>query len=386
MPIGSDKGNFIKPGFDPLTEGPNESGLYVGGYNYYGVQGNGNTANSDVLVQNIKPAIDYWASVDLGFRGVSAVSKTGTLWGWGINQLGQLGLGNTTYSFNTPQQVGALTTWGKKRDDLSAGVYFKIFLKTDGTAWGAGYNDKGQLGDGTVANKSSPVQIGSLTDWLSIASGYYHSLSIKTNNTLWAWGGGASGVLGQGNSTNYSSPVQVGTLTNWEKVACGIKNSYAIKTDGTLWAWGDNAYGQVGQNDSGGGTNRSSPVQIGALTTWASVHGAGSFMLAIKTDGTLYGCGYNNLGQLGDGTTVSRSSLVQIGALNTWANLGGATYSVFAIKTDSTLWSWGSNTSGELGSGNTINRSSPVQVGNLVGWLSSPGKGIMYGVNAALKG
>lgn len=109
-------------------------------------------------------------------------------------------------------------------------------------------------------------------------------------------------------------------------------------------------------------------------------------MLAIKTDGTLYGCGYNNLGQLGDGTTVSRSSLVQIGALNTWANLGGATYSVFAIKTDSTLWSWGSNTSGELGSGNTINRSSPVQVGNLVGWLSSPGKGIMYGVNAALKG
>ena len=85
---------------------------------------------------------------------------------------------------------------------------------------------------------------------------------------LYSWGFNNNGQLGQGNTTNTSSPVQVGALADWETLAAGEYWQLAIKTDGTLWSWGRNSYGELG---SGTTTRRSSPVQIGALTTWGSV-------------------------------------------------------------------------------------------------------------------
>jgi alpha-tubulin suppressor-like RCC1 family protein len=100
---------------------------------------------------------------------------------------------------------------------------------------------------------------------LQTASGNYSSYAVKTDGTLWAWGDGGNGQLGQGNTTTYSSPVQVGALTTWSTVGGGRNHALAIKTDGTLWVWGSNGYGQLGQGNT---TDYSSPVQVGALTTW----------------------------------------------------------------------------------------------------------------------
>ena len=80
----------------------------------------------------------------------------------------------------------------------------------EGELWQWGYNNQGQLGDGTTVSKSSPVQVGALTTWASVISGYQNNLAIKSDSTLWAWGAGASGQLGQGNTSAYSSPVQIG--------------------------------------------------------------------------------------------------------------------------------------------------------------------------------
>ena len=136
------------------------------------------------------------------------------------------------------------------------------------TLWAWGYNNYGQLGLGDVTNRSSPVQVGALTTWSSVAGGQLHTTALKTDGTLWTWGYNPYGQLGLGDTVNRSSPVQVGALTTWSSVAAGLLHTTALKTDGTLWAWGYNHYGQLGLGDT---TDRSSPVQVGALTTWSSV-------------------------------------------------------------------------------------------------------------------
>jgi alpha-tubulin suppressor-like RCC1 family protein len=194
-------------------------------------------------------------------------------------------------------------------------------------------------------------------------------MALKTDGTLWMWGKGENGQLGQGNTDNHSSPVQVGALTTWSGIAAGGWWTAALKTDGTIWAWGEGASGQLGQGNT---TDYSSPVQVGALTTWSKIAAGNGYeegtVLAIKTDGTLWAWGEGSAGQLGDGTTVDKSSPVQVGALTTWAQCSPGYKQSQALKTDGTLWAWGSGANGTLGQGNTTNYSSPVQVGSLTTW------------------
>jgi alpha-tubulin suppressor-like RCC1 family protein len=159
-------------------------------------------------------------------------------------------------------------------------------------------------------------------------------------------------------------------LTNWSYIAGGNKFFIAKKTDGTLWAWGNNSSGELGINSASGAI--SSPVQIGTLTTWATVSAGSDFGIAIKTDGTAWSWGGNFFGQLGlnVSNTLTYSSPKQIGALTNWSTISGGYRSPSAIKTNKTLWSWGENSSGQLGIGSVYNYSSPKQVGSLTNWYS----------------
>jgi alpha-tubulin suppressor-like RCC1 family protein len=285
------------------------------------------------------------------------------LYSWGVNNSGQLALGNTTY-YSSPKQVGSLTNWSS----LSAGVSIGFAIKTNGTLWAWGFNRQGQLGLGNTTNYSSPKQVGALTNWYQVSAGGYFVMAIKTDGTLWGWGSNGSGQLGLGNTTQYSSPKQVGSLTNWLKIAANYNWCLAIKTDGTLWAWGSNVYGALG---TGNTTYYSSPKQVGSGTSWATISsGSYATAFAIKTDGTIWGWGRGQNGQLGNNTTdYSFSSPIQIGSLTTWATVNSRPYSTLAIKTDGTLWAWGKNEYGQLGIGSITDNSSPVQVGALTNWL-----------------
>jgi alpha-tubulin suppressor-like RCC1 family protein len=188
------------------------------------------------------------------------------------------------------------------------------------------------LGRNNVASVGSPVQIGALTNWSSISVTSNAMVSVKTNGTLWTWGRNTDGRLGQNIATtvNRSSPVQVGALTNWSSASFGNAHVAAVKTDGTLWAWGSNLNGRLGD---GTVANRSSPVQIGALTNWLRVSAGGSATSAIKTDGTLWTWGDNLNAQLGQNIaiTISRSSPVQVGAGTNWSATSAGFNSTFAI-------------------------------------------------------
>jgi len=146
-----------------------------------------------------------------------------------------------------------------------------------------GLNDNGQLGLGDIVHRSSPVQVGSLTNWKQVSSSPRGSYAacIKTDSTLWTWGLNTNGQLGLGNIVHRSSPVQVGSLTNWKKVSVAFPGTLVgyymtcIKTDGTLWAWGMNQYGQLSTGDV---VHRSSPVQVGSLTNWKQISGGSGIL------------------------------------------------------------------------------------------------------------
>ena len=146
---------------------------------------------------------------------------------------------------------------------------------------------------------------------------------------IWTWGRNNLGQLGLGTIVHRSSPIQVGALTTWRQVSGGNDHSLAIKTDGTLWGWGNSTLGQLGL---GGNTiSLSSPIQVGALTNWKQVAASNSISAAIKTDGTLWMWGNNAFGQLGLGNATYYSSPKQVGSITTWYKILATRFSTIAL-------------------------------------------------------
>lgn len=163
-----------------------------------------------------------------------------------------------------------------------------------------------------------------------------------------------------GTSLSYSNvPIQIGTDTHWQIVAAGYGHSIAVKTDGTLWGWGFNANGQVG---NGTQTTQWVPVQLGSDTDWQTVACGGYHSMALKTDGTLWAWGNNGLGQLGDGTQQHRWVPTPIGTDSDWQSISGGLLHAVAKKTDGTLWTWGYGLYGQLGQNSNFSAYTPTQV------------------------
>ena len=288
-----------------------------------------------------------------GYQHTLAIKVDGTLWAWGWNNTGQLGDG-TTIDKHSPVQTGTATNW----THVAAGYRHSLGIKADGTLSAWGYNYYGQLGDGTTTNRNSPVKIGVATDWAQVIAEQYFTLAIRTDGTLWAWGWNSYGKLGDGTTTDKHSPIQIGNDNNWAQVTAGSNYTIAVKTDGTLWAWGGNG-GQLGDGTT---TDKHSPVQIGFDTDLVQVESGFSHTLATKTDGTLWAWGWNSYGELGDGTTTNKFYPVQIDTATNWLRVAGGGFHSIAIKTDNTLWTWGRNNYGQLGNWTTTNSSFPIEL------------------------
>jgi alpha-tubulin suppressor-like RCC1 family protein len=325
------EGNFTDQGILTISEGNSSVDI---------------TVNVDTL---------YWKYVSSGHYYTMAIKSDGTLWGWGANNYGQLGDG-TTVERDNPVQIGTDSNWEK--------VYAKFIhtfaIKSDGTLWGWGYNRYGELGNGSVSDKHVPTQEPSKsTTWSDIAIGYYHTVALKSDGTLWACGRNNFGQLGDGTSTDRHTFVSImPAVSDWSGVAAGYYHSIAVRQNGTLWGWGRNNYGQIGDSTT---TNKNVPTQE-ALgdTDWETVASGYNHSLALKNDGSLWGWGYNNYAMIGDGTRTSRSTPTQEASSATdWVALDGGNYHSLALKSDGTLWGWGYNNYGQLTIGINLWRYGP---------------------------
>ena len=327
--------------------------------------------NGGDLGQNNRTKYSSPVQIPGSWKDVGGVKSDGTLWSWGYNGIGALGQNSLT-SYSSPVQVGSDATWYEAYGLIDNQNTEKecSAIKTDGTLWAWGYNNDGQLGLNNRTNYSSPVQVGGDTDWPTTghnkfgwSANYQSNAAVKADGTLWAWGMNWMGTLGQNSEIYYSSPVQI-PGTTWKGISRGIRVGMAgTKTDGTLWVWGYNEYGQLGQNNR---TQYSSPTQIPG-TTWHLVNGTFGTLSATKTDGTLWAWGYNLQGQLGQGGVISNptkiSSPVQIGSSTDWSRpVALGQNAMGAMKTDGTMWVWGEGAGGILGQNGTSDEDEPVQI------------------------
>ena len=349
---------------------PLEAHLYVWGRNEYHDGALGLNDTDDRSSPTQVPGV--WSSAANSTEGVVATKTDGTLWSWGYSGFGALGQNQANSTkISSPVQIGSDTDWKQAfRTERTSHA-----LKTDGTLWSWGNNlYGGTLGLNDDIRRSSPVQVGTDTTWdgMSLRGGSDSVNVIKSDGTMWTWGENQNGSLGQNQGSGaYSSPVQIpGT---WTHNGGGSYNYYGIKSDGTLWGWGAGAQYAFGNEST---TTYSSPIQIGDDTDWGGASETGSSIagfrygaLAIKTNGTLWGWGTPGTGDragcLGQNDTAVYQTPVQIPG-TTWSSITvGVPGCVNALKTDGTLWSWGGFVYGGTGinvGGPSSQRSSPTQV------------------------
>ena len=344
------------------------------------------------------------------FRDVNAniiyePNTTGAVWAWGMNNTKQLGNNDINWA---DRSIPVLLADTDNFSKISTFCIYSIGLKEDGTAWAWGNNMFGQLGDGTVIDRISPVFVKGNISFSDISVGGMHSLGINgSDSSLWAWGDNTYGQFGNNTSGNScSSPVLVSCSASLVQVIAGNTSSYGLDNNGEVWAWGANNYGQLANFTN---IDTSIPSLILGGIQFSKISVGMDHIIGIRSsDGSLWAWGYNDKGQLGDGTTNSRSSPVAVLStlsfkdvacglgcsigisednVYTWGmdidimapptlspvatvmdvsftNVAVCSNSVsfFGLDTEGAVWSWGWNAYGQLGNNSNDDIFDPVKI------------------------
>ena len=261
--------------------------LWVWGINGTGQLGTNSTISKSTPVTTFSGGAN-WKQVSCANGHIAAIKTDGTLWTWGDGGGGRLGNNGTTYRSTPVQTSLGGTNWKQ----VATGSNHTAAIKTDGTLWVWGGNTTGELGVNDTNARCTPVQtfLGG-NNWKQVSGGNVGTAAIKTDGTLWTWGQNGYGQLGINSAGTTEGRITPVTTflggTNWKQVARGNFHMSAIKTDGTLWVWGNNYAGQLGINDT---NRRCTPVTTFAGgTNWKQVDCNGNFVAAIETSDDLQG-------------------------------------------------------------------------------------------------
>jgi|GEM_PF-508524 len=303
------------------------------GFGQLGMSGVTITRYELVKVLYINDAVSISAGRDASF----AIRSDGSLWGWGNNQGGEIGTGASSF-YPFPIDTGF-----SNARQVQTGYDHVVALKNDGTVWAWGTNNNGQLGDGTFVSRFAPVQIASLSGITMISAGTEVSAALKNDGTVFYWGGN-SGIATPTQITGLSNVVAV--LACLEHIA-GNKVVYSIKNDGTVWEFADQVAG-FSQAVSFAG-NR--------------VYPGNGHLIVRKSDASLLCVGNNWSGSLGDGVGGSYvGTPFQNPFLQGIKSIGAGNERSFVIDSEGFAWAFGENGYGELGLGNTTDTATPTKV------------------------
>jgi alpha-tubulin suppressor-like RCC1 family protein len=268
----------------------------------WGHNNGGQLGNNAVLAVSLPVSVHQGALTFTQIRSENfsslALDTNGKAWAWGSGGSGRLG-NNSIVSTSVPVSVhqGALTF-----TQISAGSFYSLALDSLGQVWGWGTNDVGQLGTNNLASTSVPVSVhqGALT-FTQISTSNNHSLALDSLGQVWAWGANNAGKLGNNSIASVSVPVSVhqGALT-FTQISAGIPHSLALDTNGKAWAWGSNADGLLG-NTLPSSVSASIPVAVsqGLTIAFTQLTAGSVHNLALDATGQLWAWGSNTNNSLG---------------------------------------------------------------------------------------
>ncbi len=306
-----------------------------------------------------------FVQVSVSTQHALALGEDGTVWAWGNGAAGRLGLGNNSDKFAFPQKVPGLADIV----EIATGDAFSMALRVDGSVWTWGYNVNGQLGLGNTATAYVPHMVSGIDGIsaraVSIAAGDSHALAVLDDYTVKSWGSNGSGRLGNNDTTQQNAPVSVsninGTTVKAVKASAGSNFSIVLLDDGELLSFGENGNGQLG---IGSITDSYVPVSVidgpsasgTAITGVIGIASGNLHTVAVLTDGSVLSWGIDTNGQLGNGAgggSTYASAVSDFGPMELYqATLVGAGDAwSFAVLSDGTVRAWGYNAYGQLGIG-----------------------------------
>jgi alpha-tubulin suppressor-like RCC1 family protein len=305
----------------------------------------------------LSTALD-WLSIAYGYGGSIAINTKGELWGVGNNSFCDLGNVGQTFVWTK-----LLPTAGWRQ--AAMGQFFSWVLSADHTLWSTGYG-VAALGLGPDIPTILPLftQVGSET-WTSVACGLGHTLALKADGSLYGCGAGQFGQLGDVSGTQY----YLTHCGNNVRTMCGgNNNTFAIHVDGSLFVTGFDYYGTLGRGTTG--------IQYGfvqeslGLNNWVAVSAGAHHAAALRDDGTLWTTGLNDHGQLGHGDTTNRNLFTKVGTSTDWASVKCGPFHTLALKHNGTMWGWGWNNAGALGFLVGGDSATPTHIAPGTTWIS----------------
>jgi len=343
------------------------------GNNAWSQLGDGTTTNRNTSTQTSSLGTNRGAvAISSGAKHTCAILDDASVSCWGYNNGGQLGDGTNT-DRNTSTQTLSLGT-GRTAVTISSGSSHTCAILDDGSVICWGYNAWGQLGDGTNTTRNTPAQtlsLGTGRTAVAISSGGYHTCAILDDSSVSCWGYNYYGQLGDGTTIDRSTPTQtlsLGTGRGVVAISSGMRHACAIVDDASVSCWGVNRDGRLGDGTT---TQRNTPTQTTSLGTGRTAVAISSGRLhtcAILDDGDVNCWGNNSAGQLGDGTTTQRNTSTQIlslGSGRTAVAISSGRETTCAILDDGSVSCWGGNSYGQLGDGTNTDRSAPSQTSSL---------------------
>jgi alpha-tubulin suppressor-like RCC1 family protein len=255
-----------------------------------------------VQIHGLPPGIVQVAG---GVYHGAAVAADGSVWTWGGDGHGALGYSTPGGDSPTPHQVPGLASVRQ----VAAGEDFTVALRSNGEVWTWGRNDAGQLGDGTLTDRTTPARNRAVYGMTQVSAGRDYALARRPGS-VWAWGDNSFGELGNGSAAAHSAtPVIVDRRTqNASQIVAGTLHAFAVDPDGSLWAWGDNDRGELGLGTAGPAAVRT-PQKVPGLAGVTQLAAGFVQSMALRSDGTLLVWGAEDVGLRGDGIDRGFSSL-----------------------------------------------------------------------------